>query len=543
MHNLKLKLYSPILFVVFCCFASLGFSQYKKVLDLDTVLYPVPPAYFNAAKIVETDLPGREISIFGAFFGNDANAVSRQAAFHWMGDRSGNPVRMDCYEDSASFLFQGPRVYSACYNGGGTYYIGMGSNNKQLVMKIDTTGTMHWSKAANHHDFYGIVCEGSSVTALGQDESILGVHDFSLVRYNQDGSSGSLGTMFGAAGFDLPEKLMRDGNHYVMTGSAFSTTDFGLMTIKADAGYNQIWGNIFGIAGKSFFSDGITRSADGTQYYLAGRVRGGSDSLYLSQMDSAGNLGWTKAYGIGGATEIYMNGMAMDPVSGGFLLCGQYRGPQYLRPYVLKVDHLGDLEWIRDYGDPGNGSDEGLNDIICSSNDGYFYAIGDYLEIDSPDYNHKIVMIKALPDSGAMPCSALMVGGQRSMNLSLIGNSQTQQFSAHYNYSMGYSFSSTTEASVRCSVIVALPDRFPDAGDWVLVNPTAGDLLLQAEVPMGGGQVRVLNMTGQQVHAAPLAEGMQRYQTRLPNLPNGMYWVTLSGDGWAYSAKKWLIQK
>ena len=280
-----------------------AYGQYKKIYSIDRPDL-MEPNLFSATKVLETNLPGRRIAISGTLNVQDTSFFTYQSIYDLLTDLHGNPTGMHLYEDTSSFLFQGPRGYSACYDGNGHFYHAIGSNNRQVVMKTDTAGNVLWANTQNHHEFYSIVCENSGVVYLGQDESIQGAHDFSLARIDENGTA-SQGNMFGTIDFEQPYKVIRDGNHYVMAGSSFKQTGFYLMIVKADMNFQTVWGRVTRSPGKDMNCTAVASAADGSGYIFSGRARGGADSVFVMKTDTAGNTVWMKLFNIGGATEAH----------------------------------------------------------------------------------------------------------------------------------------------------------------------------------------------------------------------------------------------
>lgn len=524
-----------------CLFVGSSYGQFKKVYHPDSLVLQ-SPSFFSVGKLIETDLPGRQLAIVGTMNTTDSANIPRSAVFNMLLNLNGDAQGLHLFEDTSAFPFSPPRAYSGCYDGGGNFYMGIGSNNKQIVIKSNASGQMLWAHAGNHHEYYSMICEGGSVTFLGQDESVQGAHDFSLSNFDATGAGGA-GMMFGTPGFELPQKVAKLHNQYMMVGSSSQVNVFHGMVVKAAANLEQIWGKLYTVAGKNLLFYGIDEPADGSGYVVSGRARGGADSLFLMKTDTAGNPLWTKMYGINGATEAYCTALAVDPVSGGYLLCGNYRGPQYFKPYIFMTDVQGNLVWARDYADPGYNTDETLNDIIYVQADGMFYAAGDMVEIDSNQFIHKILVVKVAADSGSTPCDTVLPMGARSALTTITGSTVEEQFQANSTFPIGNLIAGAMNGETRCFVMVGVPENAPQNGVFSIVNPSGTDLRLKAQVPADGADLRVTTMTGQVVLNLHLEEGLQQPNIALPQLSNGLYLVSMAGNGWRYPTLRWVVQR
>lgn len=518
-----------------------GYAQFKKIYLPDTLVLEIPNV-FNAAKVLETDVPGKELAIIGSFNSMDSGGNYRSEMYNMLLSLDGEPQAMNLLEDTSVFSFAAPHAYSACYDGNGIFYFGTGANSQQVIVKTDIAGQLLWARAAHHHEYYSLVCEGGSVTFLGQDESVQGAHDFSLARLDAAGT-GAQGTMFGTPEFELPQKMAKFDNQFIMVGGSFQTGGFVGMMVKANAAFEQIWGRLILFPGKNVYFNSIDRPLDGHGYIMSGRLRGGADSLFIMKTDTAGTPIWTKVYGITGATEVYNSALAIDPETGGYLLAGNYRGAQYARPMIFMTDSVGNVQWARDYGDPGVETDETLNDIIYCQADSMFCAVGDRVEVAGGLFLHKVHMIKVSADSGTIPCDSALSIGVANASPQLGTNTVEEPFLATVPFPIGNMFSASFLVSTRCEVITPVASQVPRTGIFQLVNPSGPTLQLQAEVPMNGALLRVTTLTGEVVLQQDLEEGFQQMRIPMTQLSSGMYLVSMAGEEWRYPTLRWVVQR
>ncbi|MBP6722790.1 MAG: T9SS type A sorting domain-containing protein [Bacteroidia bacterium] len=519
-------------------------AQFKKVYEPDSVILG-EPSMLTAVKIMETDIPGKELMIAGTLSTQDSGGIYRLAAYQMLINLHGVPQSLHIFEDTSQFVFQGPRVYGACYAGNGEFGFAMGTNSNQVIMKTDTSGQMIWAKKARHHEFYSMLCEGSTMVCLGQDESIQGAHDFQLQRLNGDGSF-ERGKMYGTPEFENPQKVAKIGGSYLMVGNTFQLGGFELLVVKADNAFDLQWGHSFTAPGKTTLGYGIVQPLNGSGYVTSGTARGGIDSLFLFRIAENGTPGWARFYSIEGATETSNLCLAVDPESGGYLLAGSYRKSGYLRPFIFKTDSLGIVEWAWDYGAPGVNSDEFINDVIYCQADGYFYAVGDVVDVDSNQYLHKVLALKIAADSGSVPCDSALVVSSVPRNFQTGINTFEEPFQINSDYAMGNLLQGVQmNVETRCTVIVIVGNDLgmPLTGIFDFPNPSEGSLKLKAEIPQTGGLLRVHSMQGTLLMEKQLDGGLHEQQYDLSQLSNGLYLVSLQGEGWRYPTKRWVIQR
>ena len=532
-----------LLAILFTCLTQTDlFGQYKKIYAVDTGIVR-EPNLFSATKVLETNLPGRSISISGTLNIMDTSNFSHQSIYHMMTDLHGNPSDFHLFEDSSAFLFQGPRGYSACYDGNGSFYFAIGTNNRQVIFKTDSDGNLDWSYAANHHEHFSILCEDNGAVFLGQDESIQGAHDFSLGRIDSNGVA-PMGLMYGTEDFEQPNMVIRSGDHYLMAGSSFKLAGYYLMIVKTDLDFQPIWGRVAKAPTKDLNCHAVATAKDGSGFLFTGRARGGADSLFVMKTDTAGNTLWLKLYNIGSGTEVYNSGLTVVPSTGDYIISGSYRGVQYLRPYLMCIDPAGNIKWLRDYGEPGINTDETLNDVIYNSLDDYLYAVGDYVKVDSNNQvTYRIISVKVDPSDGLTTCDSALTSTSTDLSLEFDLPVVTEPFMANTTYPFGATLDLTSSVQTRCSVIVKVEEPVENVMDFNILNPSNGILHFAAEVPEDGGQLKVYDLSGMMVFEKQYKAGFQKESIPLQYLSSGIYLVTFSGEEWRSPAKRWVILK
>ncbi|MBK7443825.1 MAG: putative metal-binding motif-containing protein [Bacteroidetes bacterium] len=161
---------------------------------------------------------------------------------------------------------------------------------------------------------------------------------------------------------------------------------FSCLYNKANAQATSIeWSNALGGPGYEDATD-VIYSNDGGYLVVAnsgeigGDVTGfygGAVDIWLTKLDSAGNLVWQKNYG---GSNIEKSRAGIATIDGGYIIVG-YTGSEdhdvsfnhgLTDAWVFKVDSIGNIVWERSYG--GTKSEQGW--AICGTDDGNFVFVG-----------------------------------------------------------------------------------------------------------------------------------------------------------------------
>lgn len=193
----------------------------------------------------------------------------------------------------------------------------------------------------------------------------------------------------------IEQHLYGPPNNHTYPGFAGSTiqtsdggfADFGSYEIGyGGVGYFIKINNIFDTICTRIFADTVENSLVGRQckeledvgFILIGDTYQGGENvdIILIRTDSLGNELWRKKYG-GDKTEKPKNIVVLED---GYLIGGIYYNPgnnSTADPIVIKTDTMGNLKWIKNYGDTLD--DRGA--IVCTLSDGNYLiatAIGTY---------------------------------------------------------------------------------------------------------------------------------------------------------------------
>ncbi|HHG83487.1 MAG TPA: T9SS type A sorting domain-containing protein [Bacteroidetes bacterium] len=537
--------FAALCFVLFLLimFPFQGNAQFKNYFDPDTNLVNNPNLY-ECTTLIETGIPGQEIAIGGAISGRDSLNVNRQTAYLMQVGYNGVPKKLNLFEDPASFLIYGPRLYSLCFDGINHFYLALGSNDNQLVLKTRVDGSLIWATALNHHATYGIAMEGDSVIAMGQDESVQGVHDYALTKMDSNGTT-SPGMMFGTVGFDQPEKMIVTPDGYVMAGFTFAAGLFNPMIIKSDKSYNKLWSYIVSAPGKDMSCDDISAAMDGSGYVATGKVTtlgGGPDSLFVLKLDTVGTLMWCNFYGVNTADKLNSNGIATDPQGRGYLVCGAYAFTGvYRQPFVFRVDKNGNPVWIRAYGIRDTLYDEVMQDIIIRENGSFFYSIAQSEKIDTNfTITKRIFMVKASVETGEIPCDSAMSFGMQPAFTTPGGGTHTEAYYVDKAYSF-VGIPASVDYEIACSVYVSVPEPALFPNFFSFVNPATDELILDYSMELGRGAINLMDLQGRVLRQYNLQEGQHRERHSLQGISAGMYFLVGQGETWKIPVKRLLI--
>ena len=135
-----------------------------------------------------------------------------------------------------------------------------------------------------------------------------------------------------------------------------SMTNEVMYLAKMDVAGNVQWSRTYGIPGSTVLGYSLTSTKDGG-YVMTGltntSIGQGSDDVYVVRVDSTGNLLWTRTVGGSGFDHRYAVTQTKD---GGFVIVGSTTSfcvtgcPLYPDVYVVKLDSAGNVQWTRTVG-------------------------------------------------------------------------------------------------------------------------------------------------------------------------------------------------
>jgi hypothetical protein len=223
-----------------------------------------------------------------------------------------------------------------------------GGGNPALVIKLDSVGNLQWSK----YNYLNEFCIARSIiqTSAGQyvffgTISGLGQSRIMSTRLDSNGNvltdpSGAGPFFHNPSGFSICET--GDGG-LITCGVASPPIGQSIFIARTNSSNNVLWCKTYGNVGMQFVSRCIIQTTDGG-FAVCGI---GDDRTFLLKVDANGNVLLGKSYAAGEAQS--MN----QTVDGGFIIAGYHRDTE--RPYLVKTDSIGNLNWSMTYGDNGNG--------------------------------------------------------------------------------------------------------------------------------------------------------------------------------------------
>ncbi|WP_082377284.1 T9SS type A sorting domain-containing protein [Chryseobacterium indologenes] len=282
-----------------------------------------------------------------------------------------------------SRMEQFPDIYQT--NDGG--YIIAGSSNSidegmgnhgffdQWVVKVNAAGTVEWQRSyggtaddkansVRQTNDGGYIVAGSTHSTNGDVSNNHGQEDFWIVKLNSSGNIVWEKTL-GGSGNDAAKCIRQtpDGG-YIVAGKSDSndgdiTGNNGYLDgwiVKLDQNGGITWQKSIGGPNFEEFSS-IELTADGG-YVMAGNISTSTNSFnyWIVKVDSSGNTQWSKNYG--GSASDKANSLKLTP-DGGYIIAGSSNsndgditaGNGNYDYWIIKLDHLGNLQWQKSFGD------------------------------------------------------------------------------------------------------------------------------------------------------------------------------------------------
>lgn len=531
--------------ILTCLGAGAAWSQARIYHRLDTLTLK-NVSQFSAAEVIWTGIPGHELALAGSVTGADTTGRYRQSVFILHLDTLGAAIRYDEFEDQAIFLFQGPKAYSLCYDGQDAFYIGVGSNNRQLVIKAKGNGQLDWALAQHHHEFYSMTCDQGGVTFLGQDESQQGAHDFSISHFSSAGGDG-FGAMYGTTGFEVPEKMIRIANGgHVLAGETSINNTFIPMLLRVDAGQNLVWGKMYNVPNKRGYWRDIAAAPDGSGYLMAGFVQGLvggiKDSLMLAKVDTAGSLLWAKVYG--GPASMDIQGVNLEFTPGGHIYVGATaRDTGYRYPALLRLDANGNVEAARSFDDADGNTEESLTSMVYSPARGRLYITGDRTTITPTFQLIKEILVMHVAEDLRVGCDTAIALGSRNVVLGDSSGWLYEPYQVIDTTMIFGAFTGTALSDSACSYtfVVGIADEPALPYSLAFANPASSNWTVTHELPIGGAELEWIDLQGRVLLRRPLPAGFGRTEIDLSAMADGLYLVRLRGADWASDAKRVLL--
>ena len=325
----------------------------------------------------------------------------------------------------------------------GTYDLTSFGGSDIFIAKMDSNGNLVWAKQLGGSDYEGglhIVLDNSENIYL--TGSFRGTIDFDpgINSYNltSSGTSDGFVSKLDASGnFVWAKQFGGTGSNVIgsslavdSSGNVYSTGDFSgtidfdpgigvqnltsfgsndIFISKLDSFGNFVWAKRIGGIDTDRGTD-IKVADSGSNIYYTGEFRGtvdfdpnggvfnltssGSRDIYISELDTSGNLVWAKKIGSSGADRGHS--AAIDNANNYLYITGEYSGTTDFNPsngvynltavggqdcFITKFDMSGNFVWARSMGGPA--PEEPGNSIQLDSNGdvivtGWFWGTSDF---------------------------------------------------------------------------------------------------------------------------------------------------------------------
>lgn len=146
--------------------------------------------------------------------------------------------------------------------------------------------------------------------------------------------------------------ISTDGNIILvgtMTGPGLPNA-IGLIT-KIDTSGNVIWSKMITTSTSGFYGQDLSATADGGCVMMGLCISAQSLEIYAMRFDAAGDTAWTAHYGSPVNSE-WPN--SINPSPHGYILCGSTESfSPSIDAWLVEIDSLGQMLWSRAYGDGG----------------------------------------------------------------------------------------------------------------------------------------------------------------------------------------------
>lgn len=427
------------------------------------------------------------------------------------------------------------------------YLIGGGTGAAGMLMKIDSTGSMIWTKTyafSSAGDIADVkVASDSNIVTGGYFNSNAGITkltptgNISFARQFSGGWSSALITSsnyFLACGHtgsllrvsntgsiawekffkysaseearikDIAE--LTDGN-FVGVGSGGSINE-SIFLVKFDGNGDTLWTKFYGTTGCTLES--IVAMGDGT--FLASGYRSSGSELLVIKMDNAGNLIWYKGF------SAFTNepSKIIDAEDGGTYIAGAtyFQGAGSSDLFLMKLDGAGNMSWLKTYGAASN---ESFGDAILSHNNNNVVLIGSTSGFSTTGG----IYLVSTDTSGNSSCNTLP-GTLTSYNITPSFYSGVQITSPTTLTGITLSVNTASPTSSIICTSVGVSELASDTKlSFVYPNPSSGDFKLSLK---NDSYVNVTNLLGQSILQDNYKQGENYINL---NIPNGIYFINV----------------
>ena len=273
-------------------------------------------------------------------------------------------------------------------------YISLSTGKQNLrLIQTDFNGNVFFEKIYGDTIFsYGIGFQGSlqkvnssGYIMFGAKQDINGLYDV-LYRFNDAGD-----TLWTKQIADTTYDYVGDNMKETPDGGFICIGDRGspsapISIIKTDSLGNKQWEQFYG--GTTYDKPtSIAVCSDGGYIYCTTTKSGGVGlptyyNIRVMKIDSLGNMVFNKFFG---GTLDDGAGSIIQTQDGGYVFCGSSKSDidNRTRPYIIRLDNLGDTLWTKTYTPPSASGSSNNFSTILELNDGSFIAAGQERYTDS----------------------------------------------------------------------------------------------------------------------------------------------------------------
>jgi hypothetical protein len=249
----------------------------------------------------------------------------------------------------------------------------VGSSSDGLIVKVDSTGAVQWSKRYGNTPGGGYAFNRVIATTDG-GYAIAGIwgNGMGLVKLDSGGSITFSKRYKGTttdpnnAAVDLIE--VSDG--YVVLGvQTDSTPQSDIRLLKTDLNGGFVWEKTYG-GPNNETPGGLASTGDGGFIFTGMTESFGGEQVWVVRVDSSGAIVWQKSYvDTYSATHVCAGNKIIPTADGGFLVAGLVATGD---AGLYKLDTNGVLKWEKDFS-TGNGTSI-FNDVVQKSDGSYVGA-------------------------------------------------------------------------------------------------------------------------------------------------------------------------
>ncbi|MBK8683263.1 MAG: S8 family serine peptidase [Bacteroidetes bacterium] len=271
--------------------------------------------------------------------------------------------------------------------------IGITTGYDNLLLKLNSGGTVQWNKRYDYTSLYDIPGHlisngGTNIVVSGASQSSATNWDYTSLKYSSSGTLIQTQRSSAAGyGFDRPTGLVTDGSdNFYITGYTYNGTDYDMRTIKLDEDLSPVWT----VSENDGGEDGSNAICiDGSDnIYIAGYAENSIDSrqIKIVKYNSGGTLQWEKILqNSSNDIEAQATGITYNSTSDRVVITGFYEytsGKKVITTFALRTDN-GNLTWKNEYPNLGESIDIPTN-VLANNN--YVWVYGRRTEDDTTRY-------------------------------------------------------------------------------------------------------------------------------------------------------------